>query len=100
MRRWTLFARSSRNAFARIEAILYLAMDRYRIDAKTMGERMYSDSKNKRDKSFILQIVQEIQKELDNPTREFSSYKYDNNYLREFLREILLSYYNCKILKG
>jgi len=98
MRRWTLFAKSSRNAFVRIEAILYLAMERYRIDAKTMGECMYADSKS--DEPFISQMIREIEKELDQPTKEFYSYEYNNDYLREFLREILLSYYNCKSSKG
>ncbi|GAA4273042.1 GNAT family N-acetyltransferase [Aquimarina gracilis] len=96
--KWTVFARKSQSAFVRIEAILYLAIERYRIDAKTMGERMYEDSK--KDESFVSQLIQEIENELDSPTKEFCFYEYDDNYLREFLREILLSYYNCKISKG
>ncbi len=98
MRKWTLSVKASRNPFTRIEAILYLAMERYRIDAKTMGERIYSDSIS--DEPFISQMIREIEKELDQPTKEFYSYEYNNDYLREFLREILLSYYNCKSSKG
>lgn len=86
------------NKFRRMETILYLALFRYEVDAISTGKKIFTDFQKYGPPK--IPIIQEIEEELKNPTKEFRFGGYDNLYLREFLTSIVNEYHKCSDSKN